>query len=70
MRQANYHGRDLPEADKWKALMRVRTGETKTAGVVDIFYMTSDEPPKCVALRGVARCALRLVLRRANGLEP
>jgi hypothetical protein len=50
--------------------MRVRTGETKTAGVVDIFYMTCDEPPKCVAWRGVARCALRLALRRTNGLEP
>jgi hypothetical protein len=46
--QANYNGRDLPEADKWRALQRVRTGDTKTKGVVDIFYVTSDEPPKCV----------------------
>jgi hypothetical protein len=69
-RQANYNGRDLPEAEKWRALSRLRTGGTKTAGVVDIFYMTHDEPPKCAALRVLfARvlCACSALRREGRG---
>ena len=58
--QTNYNGRDLPDAAKWRALTRVRTGETKTAGVVDVFYVSSDEPPKCVRCATAERAAAAL----------
>lgn len=48
--QSTYDGQDLPEADKWRALQRTRSGESsKSRGAVDLFYCTPDEPPKCVA---------------------
>jgi hypothetical protein len=63
--QSTYEGQDLPEAEKWRALQRTRSGESsKSRGAVDLFYCTPDEPPKCVAHR--VYLAQRLPQKSAN----